>query len=187
MNEIEGVIEKERKRAMEVLDHAFEAAIEELKVEMEKAVVEEKALREESRMKLSRIRSSMVSEQQLESKKLVSRAEDSLQERLISEVVDDILHDHDYKNILDSMFKRALKAFGSSASVLYGFDDEDIIKGLAEKYGVKVKGKATFARGFAIEKGSMTASYSIFDMVNGIKRNLKREIRKEVGYSADQG
>jgi vacuolar-type H+-ATPase subunit E/Vma4 len=184
LEEVEGVIEKERKRAMEVLDHALETALEELQREREKAAGEEKALREESRMELSRVRSSMVSEQELESRRLVSRAEDSLQEKLISEAVEDLLQDPDYKNILDAIFKRVYKTVGSGASVLYGADDKEIVKALADKYGVKVRGEASFARGFAIVKGDMTASYSIFGMVSEIKRNLKREIRKKVGQSA---
>ncbi|MGC8661221.1 MAG: hypothetical protein ACP5TZ_01790 [Nitrososphaeria archaeon] len=187
MEEVEGVIERERKRAMEVLDQALATAYGELQNEREKAVQEEKSLREESRMELSRIRSSMVSEQELESRRLVSREEDSLQEKLISEAVDELLHDPDYKNILDAIFKRAIDAIGSGASVLYGRDDKDTVEWLGEKYGVKVKGEADFARGFAIKKGSMMASYSILDMINEIKRNLKREIRKKVVDSAGQG
>lgn len=187
MEEVEGVIEKERKKAMEVLDRAMESSLEMLRKEREKAIREGESLKEESRRELSRIRSSMVSQQELESRKLYYIEEDRLQEKLIGEAVEEILRSSDYENILDSIFKRARATMGKTAAVLYGREDKAIIEKLAEKYGVKVKGEADFSRGFALERGDMMASYSIYDMVNEIKKNLKREIIKEVGGAASQG
>jgi vacuolar-type H+-ATPase subunit E/Vma4 len=184
LEEVEGVIEKERRKAMEMLDRALKDALDEVQKERERAMQEETALREESDMELARIKSSILSEQDIESRRLISRSEDDLQERLINEALEDLLHDPGYEKVLDTLFQKAYKSIGKGASVLYGKDDEEAVKRLAEKYDVKVKGEAQFSRGFALEKGSMMATYSVYDMVNEIKRNLKREIRKEVGYNA---
>lgn len=187
MEEVEGVIDKERRRAMEALDRALESSLEMIKSEKEKAMREGESLWEESRRELSRMRSSMISQQELESRKLYYNEEDGLQEKLIGEALDEILHSQGYQGILDSIFKRAIASFGKNVEALYGKDDKDIIEKLAERYGIKVKGEANFSRGFALERGDMMASYSIYDMVNEIKKNLKREIIKEVSGAAGQG
>ncbi|MGC8557523.1 MAG: hypothetical protein ACP5NC_00815 [Nitrososphaeria archaeon] len=184
MEEVEGVIEKERRKAIEMLDQALKEALNEVQKERERAMQEESALRRESDMELERIKSSIISEQEIESRRLISRTEDDLQERLINEALEDLLHDPEYEKVLDMLFQKAYKSIGRGASVIFGKDDEEAVKRLAEKYDVKVKGEAPFPRGFALEKGSMMATYSVYDMVNEIKRNLKREIRKEVGYNA---
>lgn len=184
MESIRSVIEKDNEKARQILYEAYKKAIEVLNSAEAEAKKEADSMWDSAKREVSSEGLTITSRAEIEGKRMLITAEDEEQKEIISEATEMLYKSEEYEGIIEAMMSKALGELGKDTAIVYGADDEALIKRLARKHRAKVQGPGNFRRGFEALKGDVTFSFRIDEMLKDMEREFRRLMSGEVGGSS---
>ncbi len=184
MESIKSVIERENERARQTLQDAYKKAMEIIDKAEAEAKKEADVMWDSAKRDVSSEGLTITSRAEIEGKRMLITAEDEKQTGIIAEAAERLYKSKEYETMIGGMMSNALNELGKDAVIVYGSDDEDLIKRLAKKHRIKAQGPGDFRRGFEVIKGDITISYRIDEMLKDMERDLRRLMADEVRGSS---